>query len=74
MLIHLCLHLPLHHRLPHPHLMFSFPLQILLPQQPPITKTYICRPRTCPMAGHDGEPVVDACTNNDDSPVVSDDL
>jgi hypothetical protein len=26
------------------------------------------------MAGTDGEPVVDVCTNNDDSPVVSDDL
>jgi hypothetical protein len=34
MLIQLGLHLSLHHRLPHPHLMFSFPLQILLPQHP----------------------------------------
>jgi hypothetical protein len=28
------LHLPLHHHLPHPHMMFSLPLQILLPQHP----------------------------------------
>jgi hypothetical protein len=42
--------------------------------KPPITKTYIRRPRTSPIAGPDDKPVVDVCTNNDDSPVVSDDL
>jgi hypothetical protein len=42
--------------------------------KPPLTKTYICRPRTSPTANSDGEPVVDVCTNNDDSPSVFDDL
>jgi hypothetical protein len=39
--------------------------------KPPITKTYIRHPRTSPTADPD-EPIVDVCTNNDDSPVVSD--
>jgi hypothetical protein len=42
--------------------------------KPPVTKTYICRPRTGPMTGPDDEPVVVVCTNNDDSLAVSDDL
>jgi hypothetical protein len=33
-MLHLGLHLPLHHRLPHPHMRFSFPLQVILPQHP----------------------------------------
>jgi hypothetical protein len=33
-LLHLGLHLPLHHQIQHPHMMFSFPLQILLLQHP----------------------------------------
>jgi hypothetical protein len=42
--------------------------------KPPVTKTYIRRPRTSPTASPDGEPVVDVCTNNDEPAVVSSDL
>jgi hypothetical protein len=42
--------------------------------KPPVTKTYIHRPRTSPTVGPDDEPIVDLCTNNDDSPAVSDGL
>jgi hypothetical protein len=42
--------------------------------KPPVTKTYICRPRTSPTTGPNNEHVLDVCTNNDDSPAVSDDL
>jgi hypothetical protein len=42
--------------------------------KPPVTKSHIHRPRISPTANSDGEPFVDVCTNNDDSPSVFDDL
>jgi hypothetical protein len=42
--------------------------------KPPITKTYIHRPRSGPTVGPDDDHVADVCTNNDDSTVVSNDV
>jgi hypothetical protein len=38
--------------------------------KPPVTQTYIRRPRSTPTASPDDDPVADTCTNTDDSHVV----